>query len=303
MNNTPSFIDVENGHQLHINTIGTKDRYPILFIHGGPGYGFFKEDARFFDLEKHFVIFYDQRGCGQSTPYASVENNTTQDLLNDIDVILNHFQLDEVCLFGGSWGSTLALLYAMKSPERVRRMVLRGIFSAAHDTIDLFDATDLPEQIIKARKRALDLVPMDQRENPIGYYLHKMRDGIKKEQVKYAFELELYGAVLNFPTIPIERLELDIYKRDYFPHAILLAHYAHNKFFIEDQYIWNNLRLIQDIPIDIIHGSHDQICPVENAHRLHEEMINSKLHILEAGHSALDPAINQKLKEVMSALG
>ncbi|NNF35303.1 MAG: alpha/beta fold hydrolase [Saprospiraceae bacterium] len=303
MNETPIFINVDNGHQLHINTLGSKEGYPILFIHGGPGYGFFKQDSRFFNPDKHFVILYDQRGCGQSTPYASVEHNTTQDLINDIDTILDHFDLSEVCLFGGSWGSTLALLYAMKSPDRVKRMVLRGIFSAAHDTIDIFDEPNLPEQIVIARKRALDLVPMDHQDDPIGYYLSKMRDGTKKEQVKYAFELELYGAVLNFPSIPIDRLELDIYQRDYFPHAILLAHYAHNKFFIEDQFIWNNLKLIEGIPIDIIHGSHDQLCPVDNAYRLHEEMINSKLHILEAGHSALDPVINQKLKEVMSSLG
>lgn len=303
MNESPIFINVGNGHQLHVDTLGNQDGYPILFIHGGPGYGFFKEDQRFFKPEKHFVIFYDQRGCGQSTPYASVQHNTTQDLIKDIDVILNHFKLPEVCLFGGSWGSALALLYAMNSPDRVKRMVLRGIFSATHDTIDLFEASNLPDQIMMARKRALDLVPEDHKRDPIGYYLSKMRDGTKKEQIKYAFELELYGAVLNFPTIPIEQLELDIYKRDYFPHAILLAHYAYNKFFIEDQFIWNNLQLIENIPVDIIHGSIDQVCPVENAYRLHEEMLNSKLHIVEGGHSALDPAINKKLKEVMDALG
>ena len=155
MKTEENFLEVGDGHKVYFETIGKPDNFPILFIHGGPGYGFFPQDKRFFNPEHHFVILYDQRGCGRSLPYASIEKNTTQHLIQDIDLILNHFNIEKVCLFGGSWGSTLALLYAIKNSSRISRMILRGIFSAAHDTIDLFRGEESDDHIIRARKHAL----------------------------------------------------------------------------------------------------------------------------------------------------
>ena len=181
-------------------------------------------------------------------------------------------------------------------------MILRGIFSATHDTIDLFGGEELDDHILRARNHALGLIPKDSTMSPIEYYLHKMTSGTEEEKKTFAYELELYGAILNFPTLPIDKIKADLSKRDYFPHAIIIAHYAHHRFFLDDGYIWDNLAAIKDIPMDIVHGKYDLLCPVQNAYRLHEEMDDSDLYIVDGGHSSLDPAIDKKLKEIMSTI-
>ena len=295
-------LEVSYGHKLYYETLGQPGNHPILFIHGGPGYGFFQQDKRFFNPQKHYVIFYDQRGCGKSLPYASIKENTTHTLLKDIDILLDHLKIEHVTLFGGSWGSTLALLYAMDNKDRIDSMILRGIFSATHDTIDLFDDTDLSFQLHEARKRAISMVPDEELVDPIGYFLEKMTNGNDDEKVKFAFELELYGARLNFPDVPEQKIISDLNNRDFFPHAIIMAHFAHNKFFLKDGYLWDNLSMVSEIPTQIVHGNKDLICPVENAYRLHEELNDSNLYIVEGGHSSLDPSIDKKLKEIMAEI-
>ena len=221
MKHEGNHLNVGDNHTLYIETIGHPDLYPILFIHGGPGYGFFPQDKRFFDPEKHFVILYDQRGCGRSTPYGEVDNNTTQDLLKDINIILDHFGFNKITIFGGSWGSTLALLFAIQHPDRIEKMILRGIFSATHDTIDLFTEDDSVVSVVEARNRALALVPVEKKENPLAHFLEMMIEGDQVTKEKYAFEFELYGARLNFPDLPEEKIIADIQKRNYFAHALI----------------------------------------------------------------------------------
>lgn len=256
-------------------------------------------DKRFFDPEHHFAILYDQRGAGKSQPYACIENNTTYDQVEDILTILQYFNIVKVNIFGGSWGSILALLLAMKYPEYVGHMVLRGIFTADINSIDLFASVEGHPHLEKARDRVLSLVPGQDSKIAGTYFLDKMKNGIGDEKMKYAYELELYGSILNLPDKPVSFLEKELTKRPFFAHAIIVAHYMVNKFFIEDNYIWRNSEKLRNFPMSIVHGIHDKICPISNATRLHEAVPGSLLFIEEGGHSSLDPAIDARLKDIM----
>jgi proline iminopeptidase len=299
MRASTGFIDVGQGHKLYYETLGHPSGIPFIFIHGGPGYGFFELDKRFFDPEHHFVILYDQRGAGKSQPYACIDNNTTFDQVEDILTILQYFHINKVNIFGGSWGSMLALLFAMKHPGYVGHMVLRGVFTAANDSIDLFASVEGYPHLEKARDRVLSFVPGKDSKIAGSYFLDKMKSGSEEEKKKYAYELELYGSILNLPDKPVSYLEKELTKRPFFAHAIIVAHYMVNKFFIEDNYIWSNIIKLRHFPMSIVHGAHDAICPISNATRLHEAVPASKLYIEEGGHSSLDPAIDARLKKIM----
>lgn len=296
------YIAVGQNHELYYETIGNPTGMPFIFIHGGPGYGFFEVDKRFFDPLHHFAILYDQRGAGRSKPFGCVDDNTTQHQVEDILTILKYFDLSKVNIFGGSWGSTLALLFAMKYPDNVGHMVLRGIFTAVHNSIDLFASVDGHPHLMKARDRVLSFVPEQDPKIAGRFFLDKMTNGSEEEKAKYAYELELYGSILNLPDKPVSFLEKEMTKRPYFAHAIIVAHYMVNRFFIPDNYIWDNIEKVKHFPTTIVHGTHDKICPVSNATRLHECIPGSMLYLEEGGHSSLDPSIDARLKDIMKHL-
>ncbi len=287
-NTTPyqsGFVEVTNGHSLYYELYGNPKGIPVIFLHGGPGAGFSDKDKQFFNKNRYNVLFFDQRGTSRSTPFGSIENNTTQHLIADINYLLDYFNFDKVYVFGGSWGSTLSLVYAIHNPERVLGLILRGIWLANQYGLDHYINGGIKEFFPDVWERFASLVPKG--ENPVSYYLQQMLCDNKEVSDKYAYEWAYYE--LSFYTInkmadPAELLDGFSYKS----MAILEAHYIHNKCFIEEDFIMKNIDKIAHIPTSIVQGRYDFICSPIQAFRLHSGLKNAKLNITNAGHSSSD---------------
>lgn len=279
------YIDVTDGHSLYFELYGNPTGIPVIFLHGGPGAGFSDSDKKFFDAERYNVLFFDQRGASRSKPFGAIENNTTQDLLKDIDYILDYLNFDKVYVFGGSWGSSLALIYAIHNPKRVLGLVLRGIWLANKYGLEHYMKGGIKEFFPDVWDRFESLVPKG--ENPVAYYLEQMLSDDKEKSDKYAYEWAYYE--LSFYTInkiddPAELLKGFSYKS----LAILEAHYIANKCFLTEDFIMQNIEKIAHIKTAIVHGRYDFICTPAQAFRLHSGLRNSTLNITNAGHSSSD---------------
>ncbi len=279
------YIDVTDGHSLYFELYGNPKGIPVLFLHGGPGAGFSDSDKQFFDAERYNVLFFDQRGASRSKPFGSIKNNTIQDLLKDIDYILDFLKFDKVYVFGGSWGSSLSLAYAIHNPARVLGLVVRGIWLANDYGINHYMNGGIKEFFPDVWERFQKLVP--EGKNPVSFYLEKMLSDDKEISDKYAYEWAYYE--LSFYTInkiedPAELLKGFSYKS----MAILEAHYINNRCFMEEDFIMKNIDKIAHIKTAIVHGRYDFICPPAQAFRLQAGLKNSKLNITNAGHSSSD---------------
>ena len=297
-----NYINVGDGHQLYVSQWGNPKGSPVLFLHGGPGLGTTDRDHRFFDLTKTKLIIFDQRGCGQSTPTASLAHNTTQHLIQDINQLLDHFAIEKVILFGGSWGSTLALFYAIEHPERVQALVLRGIFTGDLAARQHFEQGGTAAFFPEAWERFQKLVPLDKREDVSGYYFRQILEGDEVTRRTYAYELMYYGLSLSQIGMTNERADEIMQHADYVTESLILAHYSVNGFFVPDQFIWQNLSGIAHLPTYIVHGRYDMICLAQSAYRLHQQLPYSKLYMVNAGHAAGESAIEECLRETMHDL-
>jgi len=279
------YLNVSDGHQVYYELYGNPLGIPVLFIHGGPGAGFSEKDKQFFDKKRYNVVFFDQRGSARSKPFGAIENNTTQKLVGDINCLLDYLELNKVYLFGGSWGSTLSLVYAIQYPERVLGMVLRGIWLANKFGIDHYIRGGIKDFFPEVWSRFSGLV--EEGENPVDYYLKQMLSENKEISDKYAYEWAYYE--MSFYTInkiadPNEDLKTFSYKS----MAIMEAYYIKHNCFIPEDYIINNCHKIDHIKTAIVQGRYDFICPPVQALRLHEHISNSSLTITNAGHSSTD---------------
>ncbi|PKP34183.1 MAG: prolyl aminopeptidase [Bacteroidetes bacterium HGW-Bacteroidetes-17] len=287
------YIAVSDGYELYYELYGNPKGIPVIFLHGGPGAGFSDSDKQFFDQRRYNVIFFDQRGASRSKPFGSIVNNTTQDLVSDINIILDHLKFDQVYVFGGSWGSTLALVYAIQYPKRVLGLILRGIWLANKYGIGHYIGGGIKEFFPDVWDRFNKLVKKG--ENPVSYYLHQMLSKDKKVSDKFAYEWAYYES--SFYTIrKIANIEEIVDSFPYKSLAILEAHYIHNHCFLSEDFIIQNIDKIKNIKTAIVQGRYDFICPPIQAFRLHENLNNSKLNIVNAGHSSSDVEIKKALK-------
>jgi len=285
-------FDTGSHHVLHVEESGNKDGIPVLFLHGGPGSACEPFHRRFFDPDKYRIILFDQRGCGRSTPHANVESNTTQDLIDDIERIRGELEVDSLVLFGGSWGTTLGLLYAQQYPDNVSAMILRGVFLA--------------------RQRDLDWIYKDGANRIFPDAWHEFTKNIAPEEqcdLLQAYkkllsgnnELARMAAAKSWSAWEghCATLRPNITVMDHFaePHTALSmarmeVHYFSNKAFIEENQILDNMAGVADIPGIIVHGRYDMICPLENATSLHHQWPASELQIIrDAGHASSEAGI------------
>lgn len=298
MKNTSGYLDVGDGHQLYYETQGSPKGIPVLFLHGGPGYGFTESDKEFFDPEVFYAILYDQRGASKSTPYGSLENNTPAHLVADITKLLDFFEVEKVILFGGSWGSTLALLYAIENPSRVKGMVLRGIFPGTKKSIQHFTQGAVGQYYPEAWERFVEMVPEGKRHDVAGYYFQMMQSKDEDISLQFAFEWAYYGFSISRKVINYTEEEITtmIKSQPFLAHGLMEACYSVNNCFLPDNFIYDNLDSIQNIPASIVHGRFDVICPPVFAYRLHQKLRQSKLFFVDAGHSAFEVETVAKLK-------
>lgn len=289
-------ITVDNIHTLYVEESGEPTGIPILFIHGGPGAGCSIHDRSFFNPELYRIILFDQRGAGRSKPHAELQANTSENLVADIEVIREKLGVEKWALFGGSWGATLALLYAQTHPKRVNYMILRGIFLCRQKDLQWFYQSGANHVYPDYWQDFTNPIPAADKTNLLHAY-HKVLTGdneLAKMAAAKAWSLwEARCATLR-PNPQIVEKFID-------PHmAVALAqievHYFINGGFISPNQLLENIDAIADIPGVIIHGRYDMVCTLDNAYALSKRWANSELHVIrDAGHSSSEPCITDAL--------
>lgn len=295
------FLDVGDGHSLYFELYGNPKGIPIIFLHGGPGAGFSDKDKTFFDKRRYNVLFFDQRGSSRSKPFGSIKNNTTRHCVDDINKLLDFLNFHKVYVFGGSWGSTLSLVYAIHNPERVLGLILRGIWLANNYAINHYIGGGIKEFFPDVWERFAKLVKKG--DEPAKYYLQQMLEADIEKSDKYAYEWAYYE--MSFYTIKkIDNPDDILSTFSYKSMAIMEAHFIANNCFLEENFILNNIDKIKNIKTAIVHGRFDFICTPIQAFQLHSALKNSKLNIMNAGHSGYDPenfkAVKSELKRITS---
>ncbi len=290
------YLAVSDQHRMYYEQWGNPKGLPILFIHGGPGAGFLKDDNRYFNADLHRLIFFDQRGAGRSTPFASLENNTSRHLIDDMDKLLDHLHISTCYLFGGSWGATLALAYAIHYPQRVAGILLRGLFLGSHQSIQHYVGGGVRDHFPDAWQRFISHVPVDKRDDIVGYYLQQMQSEDEAATEKFAYEWAFYEFSIYKLKLTGASIEDLLQEYSYKSLSPLEAHYMQNDCFLPDDFILKNTDKIAHLPVSIIHGRYDFICPPKYAFQLHERLPNSTLHIVCAGHAGSEPEIEEKIR-------
>lgn len=274
-------LDVGDGHTLYVYDWGnSKARYPIVYLHGGPGGSVDDKKKYLFNPKLQRVIFFDQRGSGASTPIGSLEHNTTQDLIGDITKIADTLQIDTFILHGTSWGSTLALAYALEQPNRVHALVIGGIFTGSSQEIEWQDKGACKLFYPDVWEAYLSRTPEKHWSNPSAYHHERILNGTVEERKEsgYAFEnLESGLAFLDDRPRPISFDEYD-------PTSIRIeVHYLHNQCFLPERHILHNASSLE-MPVYTVQGRYDMVCPPVTAHELAASIPNSELYWTVAGH-------------------
>lgn len=289
-------LDVDDTHSIYVEECGNPNGEAVVFLHGGPGAGCGKKARRFFDPEYYHIILFDQRGCGRSKPFLCVKNNTIFHLVEDMEKIRKHIGIEKWLLFGGSFGSTLALTYAFHYPERVKKMFLQGIcLSNREDLLWFFQRGGLSEIYPEVFKKFEDFIPKEEQVNMLeAYYkrIHLFNDEeLKRKACKVWSDYELRVMESEMPPINPEILPHDL------SLALIETHYFYNKMHWDDNnYILNNAHKIKNIPCAIAHGRLDFNCRIYSAFKLIENLENYKLEVVEgAGHSPFTEKMSKVL--------
>lgn len=285
-------LAVETPHVLHVEESGSPTGLPVLFLHGGPGAGCNENHRRFFDPEQYRIILFDQRGAGLSTPHASLENNTTQALVQDMEAIRLHLGIEKWILFGGSWGSTLALVYAQTHPDRILNMILRGILLCRQEDLHWFYQEGASRIFPDYFEAFCGHLSDEERQSIMLSYYKRLtgeNDIVRMAAAKAWSLWEGSCATLEPNTQVVDSF---IHPHTAMSLARIESHFfVHNTFLTPNQ-ILNNAPLLAGIPGTIIHGRYDIVCPLDNATALHKVWPSSELHIIrDAGHSATEPGI------------
>lgn len=293
------YLHVGNGHELYYEACGNPKGLPTLFIHGGPGAGFSDHDKSCFDFKRQNVIFFDQRGAGRSRPFASIHDNTTWHLVNDIEFIRQTFNIEKLFLFGGSWGSTLALAYAVNYPKRVSGMLLRGIFLSTDAELIHYIGGGTRQYFPESWERFISQVPMKNRKQVARYYLKQMKSKNIRHRNKFAYEWAFYEISLAKLFLPAEEVKKFMKQFSYRSLAVLEAHYIANRCFFSKDYFKKRVHVLKPIPLSIVNGRYDVLTPPDVAYDLHKALPKSKLQFVCSGHSATDEALGKALKSEM----
>lgn len=297
-----------DGHKVYWECCGNPEGKPIMHVHGGPGAGADAEDRQYYDPAKWNVIIFDQRGAGRSLPAAATENNTTSHLVQDMDTLLNMRGVKKVVLSGGSWGSSLSLVFAIERPQRVAGLVLNGIFLANKEDTTLVTKGGCRRQFPEAWARFLENVPTGYTAEQADCYYHmQMTGGNMATAERFAREWVRYVIAISRLEAPDEKaLDAQLAEEGdtLLAHALFEAHYSQNGFFLpEDDYILRQADRIPRVPITLVHGRHDALCPLSSVYGLRNRLYtDTKLRIVTSGHSRKDQALRTAVLEEIDAL-
>lgn len=290
-------LPVSTLHTLYYEQAGNPEGKPVVFLHGGPGGGIMPDYRRYFDPQKWRVILFDQRGCGRSTPFAELRENTTWDLVADIERLREHLGIAQWAVFGGSWGSTLSLSYAITHPERCTELFLRGIFLLRKKEIDWFYQEGCSKLFPDLWEHYLAPISTDERHDLVAAYYRRLTSDCAATRQTAAKAWSIWEGSTS--KLIFDPAAAGKFGQDQFADAFarIECHYFTNKgFFDTDDCLLRQAYKIRHIPTVIVHGRYDVICPVENAWDLKKELPDAHLHIVaDAGHSLSEPGITSVL--------
>lgn len=286
-------LKVSDLHELYYEQVGNPNGKPAVFLHGGPGGGLTLDYRRYFDPSVYRVVLFEQRGSGRSTPHASIEQNTTWDLVADIERVREHLGIEGWLVFGGSWGSTLALAYAETHPDRVTELVLRGIFLCRPKEIQWFYQEGASWLFADVWEEFLKVIPEAERDDMVGAYHRRLTSEDEATRVEAARAWSIWEgstSKLFFDNSSIERFADTEFALAF---ARIECHYfINNCFFKSDNFLIENVGKIRQIPGVIVQGRYDVVCPMTSAWDLHRAWPEADLQIIQdAGHSISEPGI------------
>jgi proline iminopeptidase len=284
-------------HEIYWEESGNPRGKPAVFVHGGPGAGSSAAARGFFDPKRYRIVVFDQRGCGRSRPYASLEDNTTWHLVSDMEALRRHLGIERWLVFGGSWGSTLALAYAQSHPERVSELVLRGIFMLRKAEIDWFYQQGASAIFPDRWEHYVAAIPKRERGDLVAAFHRRLISPNRRTQVAAARAWSVWEAATSF--LHTNDTNVAKWGEDEFAIAVarIECHYFVNKGFLrrEDQLL-RGVRRIRHIPAVIVQGRYDVVCPMMTAWDLHRAWPEADFRVVpDAGHSALEPGITHEL--------
>ena len=291
-------LDVGDGHAIHWERVGTKGAKPAVYLHGGPGGGKSPNQRRVFDPKKYDALLFDQRGCGKSTPFASLEHNTTWDLVADIERLRTMMGVERWQVFGGSWGSTLALAYAETHPERVTELVLRGIFAVRRWEIEWYYQHGASLVFPDKFERFVAPIPVAERGDMIAAYRKRLTGSDRATQLAAAKEWARWeGETLTL--LPDPSVSDGFYDEDYaLAFARIENHYFTHACWMEEGQLLREAGKLKSIPGVIVQGRYDMACPPQTAWDLHRAWPEAEFHMVEdAGHALSQPGILHHLIE------
>ncbi len=296
-------MDMGDGHKVYIEQSGNRDGVPVIVLHGGPGGGCSPAMRRYFDPKIYRIVLFDQRGCGRSKPHASVEANTTWHLVADIERIRMRFGIENWIVFGGSWGATLALIYAQAHPDRVTQLVLRGVFTMTQAELDWFYGGGAGQFWPETWARFQELVPEAERGDMIAAYHKRLFCGDRATETRYAKAWSAWeNALATVHSTGASGESPAEYARAF---ARLENHYfTHGGFLDHDGQILDRMGRIAHIPGVIVQGRFDMICPPCTAYRLAQAWgQRADLRMIPvAGHALSEPGISAELVAIMDRL-
>ncbi len=292
-------LKVSDLHTIHVEESGNINGKPVIFLHGGPGGGIEPVYRQYFNPEKWRIIIFDQRGCGQSTPHAELQENTTWDLIADIENIRQHLEIDKWVVFGGSWGSTLSLSYAITHPDRCKALVLRGIFMIRKKEINWFYQDGTSNIYPDAWEHYLRPIPEDERHDLVAAYYKRLTSNDDSVRIEAAKAWSIWEASTSKLIQSEESIHAFEDAKVAEAFARIECHYFTNRgFFDTDEWLLENVDKIRHIPTVIVQGRYDVVCPMISAWELHRAFPEADFEIVQdAGHSMTEKGIAAKLVE------
>ena len=289
-------LDVGDGHLIRYERVGTPGAKPAVFLHGGPGGGISPEHRRLFDPARYDLMLFDQRGCGQSQPHAGLDANTTWHLVADIERLRERVGIDRWLVFGGSWGSTLALAYAQKHPERVSELVLRGIYTVTRAELQWYYQFGVSEMFPDKWEKFQAPIPEAERGDMIAAYRKRLTsdDPVARIEAARAWSVWEGETITLLPNPALAETHAD----DHFALAFarLENHYFVHDAWLEDGQLLRDAHKLHGIPGVIVHGRYDMPCPARYAWALHRAWPEAEFHLIEgAGHAYSEPGILDQL--------
>lgn len=296
------FLAVDTTHNIYWEQSGNPDGVPVVLLHGGPGAGASPTHRRFFDPDHYRIIIFDQRGAGRSQPLGSLKHNTARDLVGDIEMLRIHLGVERWHIFGGSWGSTLAMHYAIAHPKRCLSLLMRGIFLCEQDEINWF-LYGMRKIFPEAWEQFAGLLPDEEQDCLLEGYYKRLTDPDPKVQIQAAIRWALYEGACASLMPNYETITTPEQKQSALALARIEAHYFKNEVIAPEDSILNKIDILRPIPTTIIQGRYDAICPIETAYKLHCAWPEADYIVVpDGGHSAMDPPVRSRLIEATQGL-